>query len=84
MAQKTAQITGNYALESSSNFDEFMKVLGVGLLMRKMGNMAKPNQKITEENGMWTIKTSSAFKTTEIIFKLGEEFSEITADGRVV
>ena len=58
MAQKTAQITGNYALESSSNFDEFMKVLGVGLLVRKMGNITKPNQNITEENGVYTIKTN--------------------------
>uniref|UniRef100_A0A4X2K124 Lipocalin/cytosolic fatty-acid binding domain-containing protein n=1 Tax=Vombatus ursinus TaxID=29139 RepID=A0A4X2K124_VOMUR len=31
-----------------------------------------------------TIKTESTFKTTEISFKLGEEFDEVTADNRKV
>jgi hypothetical protein len=30
----------------------------------------------------YLIKTSSTFKTTELKFKLGQQFSEETADGR--
>ena len=42
------------------------------------------HEKTTEENGIHTIKTSSAFRTTEIIFKPGEQFGELNARGRVV
>lgn len=52
--------------------------------MRKMGNAATPTVEITEEDGTFTLKTITTFKTTEIKFKIGEEFEETTADGRVV
>lgn len=57
---------------------------GVGLVMRKMGNAATPTVEITEEDGTYTLKTVTTFKTTEIKFKVGEEFEETTADGRNV
>lgn len=79
-----AKIVGKYKMESSENFDEFMKALGVGMVMRKMGNAATPSVDITEEGGTYSLKTISTFKTTEIKFKLGEEFEETTADGRTV
>jgi hypothetical protein len=53
--------------------------------MRKMAATATPTTEISQggPNGdEWTIKTSTTFKTTEIKFKLGEEFDEETADGR--
>lgn len=71
-------------METSENFDEFMKALGVGLVMRKMGNAATPCVDITLDGDTYTLKTVTTFKTTEIKFKLGEEFEETTADGRVV
>lgn len=49
-----------------------------------MANAASPSLDITEEDGNYMIKTSTTFKTTEINFKLGEEFEEATADGRNV
>ncbi|XP_064087830.1 sodium/calcium exchanger regulatory protein 1-like [Macrobrachium nipponense] len=79
-----AKIVGKYKLETSENFDEFMKALGVGLVMRKMGNTATPSVEITLEDDTYSLKTVTTFKTTEIKFKLGEEFEETTADGRVV
>ena len=59
---------------------------GVGLVLRKMGNLAKPTTEITvtEEGQRWNIRTVSTFKTTEINFRLGQEFDELTADGRKV
>lgn len=75
---------GKWKLTSSENFDEYMKVLGVGLVTRKMANTATPVQEITESGDHYTIKTSTSFKTTEIAFDLGKEFEETTADGRKV
>lgn len=79
-----ARFAGNWKMEKSENFDDFMKAVGVGLVMRKMGNSAKPSQHITVEGDQWTLKTTSTFKNTEIKFKLGEAFDETTADGRKV
>jgi len=77
-----APIAGKYNLETSENFEEFMKQLGVGIMLRKLGASAKPSLEISEENGVWTIKTISTMKTTEVKFKLGEEITENTVDGR--
>jgi len=71
-------------MESSENFDEYMKALGVGFMMRKMGNTMVPTVEITEENGEIEFKTITTFKTTIIKFKIGEPFEEETADGRKV
>ncbi|XP_071642719.1 fatty acid binding protein isoform X2 [Temnothorax americanus] len=73
-----------YKLFSSENFDEFMKALGVGMVTRKMGSTVSPVVELTEKDGLYTLKTTSPFKNTEIKFKLGEEFDEETADGRKV
>lgn len=48
-----------------------------------MGNMAKPNLLIAvDDKGVISMKSQSTFKSTEINFKLNEEFDEITADDR--
>jgi hypothetical protein len=42
-----------------------------------------PNSfQVTEKDGQWTIKTSTTLKTMELKFKIGEEFDEVTPDGR--
>ncbi|KAM8734496.1 fatty acid binding protein 4b [Acanthopagrus latus] len=77
------QFVGNWTLTSSENFDEYMKAIGVGFATRQMGNMAKPNLVISvEDAGLISMKSETTFKTTEIKFKLNEEFDETTADGR--
>nr|CAD7196117.1 unnamed protein product [Timema douglasi] len=73
-----------YKLVSSENFDEYMKALGVGLVTRKMGNALSPVIEMTEAGGVYTFKTSTTFRSTEITAKLGVEFDEETADGRKV
>ncbi|XP_036033634.1 myelin P2 protein isoform X3 [Onychomys torridus] len=55
---------------------------GVGLANRKLGNLAKPNVIISKKGDYMTIRTESAFKNTEVSFKLGQEFEETTADNR--
>ncbi|XP_012518654.1 PREDICTED: fatty acid-binding protein, adipocyte [Propithecus coquereli] len=46
--------------------------------------MAKPNMIVSVNGDMITIKSESTFKNTEISFKLGQEFDEVTADDRKV
>lgn len=73
-----------YKLESSENFEEYMKALGVGLIMRKMGNSISPTVELKKEGDEYTFNTTSTFKNTTIKFKVGEEFDEETVDGRKV
>jgi len=73
---------GSYKLTKSENFEEYMKAIGVGLVMRKMAAAATPTTEITKTGEDFNIKTSTTFKTTDIKFKLGQEFDEETADGR--
>ncbi|XP_071549159.1 fatty acid-binding protein-like [Panulirus ornatus] len=75
-------IAGKYTLEESENFEEFMKTLGVGIMLRKLGSSSKPTVELSEANGEWTLKTTTTLKTTELKFKLGEEIDETTLDGR--
>nr|ABE77153.1 intracellular fatty acid binding protein [Pacifastacus leniusculus] len=77
-----APIAGKYTLESSENFDEFMKALGVGMMLRKLGQTSKPTVELLEKNEEWTLKTTTTMKTTELKFKLGQEIDESTFDGR--
>lgn len=46
--------------------------------------MLKPTTIISADGDTVTLKTVSTFKTTELSFKLGEEFDETTADDRKV
>ncbi|XP_015116027.1 myelin P2 protein isoform X1 [Diachasma alloeum] len=73
-----------YKLVSSDKFDDYMKALGVGLMTRKMGAQMSPVVELTKNDDTYTLKTTSTFKSTEIKFKLGEEFDEETPDGRKV
>jgi len=75
-------LTGSFKLIKSENFDEYMKALGVNMLLRKMASTATPVTEISQAGDDWSIKTTTTFKTTDIKFKLGEEFDEVTADGR--
>ncbi|XP_023675857.1 fatty acid-binding protein, heart-like [Paramormyrops kingsleyae] len=74
---------GTWRMVSSENFDDYMKALGVGFATRQMGNMAKPSLTFSvDDQGAICMKSQSTFKTTELKFRLNEEFEEITADDR--
>ncbi|KAF2358915.1 Lipocalin/cytosolic fatty-acid binding domain [Trinorchestia longiramus] len=75
-------ILGSFTLVKSEGFDEFMKALGVGMVMRKMGNSATPTVTFTEAGGEYTMKTVTTFKTSEVKFKLDTPMKETTMDGR--
>lgn len=76
-----AELCGKFKLVSSENFDDFMKAMGVNLVMRKIGATSKPVVEIKQDGDEFSLKTCTTFKTTEIKFKLGEEFDETRLDG---
>ncbi|MDG2575878.1 lipocalin/fatty-acid binding family protein, partial [Vibrio parahaemolyticus] len=75
-------LEGKWRLVESHGFEDYMKELGVGLALRKMGAMAKPDCIITLDSNNLTVKTESTVKTTVFSCTLGEKFDETTADGR--
>ena len=82
MAEK---FVGKWKLSSSENFDEFMKKLGVGFVMRKLGNSLKPTLLIQYGgeigDNRWKITSVTSIKSTSICFELNKEFDEETHDG---
>lgn len=54
------------------------------MMLRKIAVAAasKPTVEIKQEGESFYIKTSTTVRTTEINFKIGEEFEEQTVDGR--
>jgi len=79
-----ASLIATWALDSQEGFDEYMKHLGVGMLLRKMGNTLKPDFTVSKDGDTWKMVTASTFKTTDVTFKEGVEFDETTADDRAV
>jgi len=73
---------GTWNLQSSENFDEYMRAVGVGAIMAKLGSTAKPTLIISVDGDRWTLKSETTFKTTKVEFQLGVEFDETTADDR--
>merc|ERR1712055_416912 len=63
---------------------DMLKILDVNFLLRKAATASTPVMDITEDGGVWTIKTATTLKTMELKFKLGEQFDETTPDGREV
>ena len=75
---------GKWKRTSSEQYEEFLSALDVNFMLRKAATVSTPVMEITEEDGVWSIKTSTALKSMELKFKLGEEFEETTPDGRDV
>ncbi|CAH1098888.1 unnamed protein product [Psylliodes chrysocephalus] len=73
-----------YKLESSENFDEFMKALGVGFLTRIAGAAVTPIVDLKKENEYYILSSISTFKHFILKFKPGVQFDEETPDGRQV
>ncbi|XP_065366755.1 probable fatty acid-binding protein [Calliphora vicina] len=74
-----------YILKRSEHFDAYMKELGVGLTLRKMGNTVIP-QCVLEKNDddIYTFNLRTPYHSYCINFELGKEFTEVTLDNRVV
>ncbi|CAI9564240.1 unnamed protein product [Staurois parvus] len=72
---------GTWKVDRSENYDQFMEVMGVNIMKRKLA--AHDNLKITiqQDGNNFNIKESSTFRTIEINFTLGVTFEYSLADG---
>jgi len=75
---------GTYERFANENGEDVLKALNVNWLLRKAANVSTPVMKVTEENGVWTINTSTILKSMELKFRLGEQFDDTSPDGRQV
>jgi len=72
-----------YLMEKSDGFDDFMKVLGVGMIERRLANSVVPINEIEiSEDGQYTIRTLTTVRNTELSFHLNQTFTEDVIDGR--
>merc|ERR1712116_4240 len=79
-APKMAPITGTYTQVSCEKYEEFLKALGVGFILRKAALASTPVMTISEEGGNWTMVTKTAvtlegntMTTTQNATKAGEK-----------
>merc|ERR1711928_207048 len=61
-----APITGTYTQTSRENYEEMLKAIGVGMLLRKAAMASNPVMTISETGGNWTVLTKTTAKTTEV------------------
>ena len=75
---------GTYRLDTSEGFEEFMGKLGVSPFWLLSDGVTKPVTVISYvvQLAQFKIETRTALKKTELVFKVNEDFIEITADGR--
>ena len=75
---------GKYERTSAEKYEEMLKELDVNFLLRKAATASTPSKlfsfikifaifwsacEITEDGGVWTIKTSTTLKTMQLQFK---------------
>lgn len=84
MERKVPNFAGTWKMRSSVNFEDLLKTLGVGIMLRKIAVTAasKPSVEITQEGETLSIKTSTSVRNTHVTFTVGQEFNEATVDGR--
>merc|ERR1711892_473294 len=74
----------SYTQVSRDNYEEFLKELGAGFMLRKAALASTPVMTISEDSGEWTMVTKTTLKSIELKFKMGVPFKEETTDGRSV
>lgn len=80
LALKSNRLSNNFHFHLFFSFI----ILGVGFVLRKIGNNVAPTVELKKDGDKYKLITSSTFKNTEIVFELGKEFDETTLDGREV
>ena len=63
---------GKYTRTSAENYEEFLKEMNVGYLLRKAATVSTPTLEVSESEGIWTIKTATTLKSMELKFKVIE------------
>jgi fatty acid-binding protein 3 len=71
-----SKLVGTWELEDSENWEEFLKEVGFGLMLRKVAGRIKPTI-VNENNGtQWSLKMLSTFKNSILDITEGVEFDD--------
>ncbi|XP_052802542.1 myelin P2 protein-like [Mya arenaria] len=65
---------GTWKLDRSEHFADFLKEVGVNIVVRKMASLAKPSSTLSVEDDVITITLNAGFMTKCDKFKLEEEY----------
>ncbi|CBY06784.1 unnamed protein product [Oikopleura dioica] len=77
-------LAGKWKLDKNENFDEYMKKVGVGWVLRKAGATVSSTTEITQEGNGIRVNTQSTVKSANVLFVPGVEQDVTTMDGRKV
>ena len=72
---------GSYKQVSSENLDNFLKEMGMNMLLRKAAASASPTMIVTVSGDHWKIVTSTAIRSKEFEFDLGKPQEVKNDDG---
>ena len=61
--------SGSYIQTSKENYEEFLKALNIGFILRKAALASTPVMTISEDGGNWTMITKTSLKSIELHFK---------------
>ncbi|KAG7329770.1 hypothetical protein KOW79_005992 [Hemibagrus wyckioides] len=70
--------SGTWVMETNDNFEDYMKILNIDLVTRKIAIHLSQTKVIIQDADKLTIKTLSTFRNYEISLTIGEEFDEYT------
>ncbi|XP_063075842.1 retinol-binding protein 2-like [Engraulis encrasicolus] len=78
--------SGTWDLETSDNFEEYLKALNIDFATRKIACALHQRKVFIQDGDTLTIKTLSTFRNYELTFTVGVEMDEHTKglDNRVV
>ena len=71
-----SKLVGVWDVSSSENWEEYLKEIGVGMVMRKTAGSVKPTVTLENSGDEWTMKVSSTLKSSELKFTVGVQFEE--------
>ena len=69
-----ANLVGIWDLESSDNFDAFLKSMGINFLLRRAAAAAKVTQILSVNGDTWNLKIVAPLRTKQYDFKPGIPF----------
>ncbi|ESP00608.1 hypothetical protein LOTGIDRAFT_157889 [Lottia gigantea] len=70
------KFAGKWKQDRKENFEEFLKVMKINYVMRKMMNNVNPEEEISVEDDHIVVRFKAGPMTKESKFKLNEEFEE--------
>ncbi len=69
-----AEMEGQWKLDRSENFENFLKACGLNFIYRNMALGVKPSVHISQDGDSFIIVTKTSYRTNEWKFSIGEEF----------